>query len=370
MHYLYRITNKINGKVYIGQTINPGARRRQHKQKSSNPYLRSSIQKYGWDNFEFECISACISQESANESEEELIIQYDSRNPEKGYNIGSSDIYKKSDEWRKHLSEITKKRFEENPQYKEKLLDANKQYKEKLKENNEIHPGTFQKGHEVKSEWKKRMQLANLGRKQSQEEIEKRRKAVMNNTLTEKQVEEIRELYQNNPNITVKELSEKYQVNHNTIKKRLFDLKIRNNGQFKKGQKQSTEIINLQVQQRMKNTLSEEQVKQIRDLYQQDTAITIAKLSKMFNVDAETIRRRIDDLPIRNNGEFKKGVSVSPSTQFKKGQSSHNRRFNDEQEKQIFLQFKNGQSKHSLSREYKIDRTCITRIINKYSETK
>jgi group I intron endonuclease len=81
MHYLYKITNTINQKNYIGQSINVEKRWRGHKyQAINNPkqLISKAIKKYGADNFEFEVIATCKSYDDANYLKEELIKQYNS----------------------------------------------------------------------------------------------------------------------------------------------------------------------------------------------------------------------------------------------------------------------------------------------------
>lgn len=91
MHYLYRITNQLNGKVYIGQTNKPDYRWYQHrsyaKSKKPQQYIHHAIAKYGVENFVFEVIATCKTVQDADETESLLIIQYDSRNKEHGYNL-------------------------------------------------------------------------------------------------------------------------------------------------------------------------------------------------------------------------------------------------------------------------------------------
>lgn len=88
---IYRITNLINNKVYIGQTNNPSLRWSQHR--SNAKYARGTqiitraLTKYGCESFSFEIIAMSWSQECLDKLEEMLIIQYDSRNPSNGYNI-------------------------------------------------------------------------------------------------------------------------------------------------------------------------------------------------------------------------------------------------------------------------------------------
>ena len=79
---IYKHTNKINGKVYIGQTRqNPKYRWGQYGQKynEDNIKLYRAIQKYGWDNFDHEIIEDNIfTQEEADLREQYWINFYDS----------------------------------------------------------------------------------------------------------------------------------------------------------------------------------------------------------------------------------------------------------------------------------------------------
>ena len=91
MRYLYKITNTMNNKIYIGQTVNPSQRWWQHRNAASKNHpsmiIARAIKKYGNNAFDFEIIAQCQTLDDANFMEEHLIQQYDSRNPEKGYNI-------------------------------------------------------------------------------------------------------------------------------------------------------------------------------------------------------------------------------------------------------------------------------------------
>ena len=87
---IYIIKNKLNGKVYIGQTIqNPKDRWYKHCAKSNsskneaNMHIKRAILKYGKENFSFEVIETCL-KEQLNEREIYWINYYDSYN--KGYN--------------------------------------------------------------------------------------------------------------------------------------------------------------------------------------------------------------------------------------------------------------------------------------------
>jgi group I intron endonuclease len=92
MHYLYKIIDTLNNKVYIGQTIDVQKRWCAHKSYAKNPektgqYIHRAMAKHGIQNFVFEVIATCKTQEDTDEVESLLIIQYNSRNKEHGYNL-------------------------------------------------------------------------------------------------------------------------------------------------------------------------------------------------------------------------------------------------------------------------------------------
>lgn len=61
INYLYKITNLVNGKMYIGVTVTPRKREREHLQenkRNKNPLIKQAIAKYGVENLKFEVI--CI----------------------------------------------------------------------------------------------------------------------------------------------------------------------------------------------------------------------------------------------------------------------------------------------------------------------
>lgn len=83
---VYMHKNKINQKVYIGQTCQPPERRWKKGQGYKNcTHFYYAIQKYGWDNFEHIIIKQQLTLEQANKLEKALIKKYDAIN--NGYNI-------------------------------------------------------------------------------------------------------------------------------------------------------------------------------------------------------------------------------------------------------------------------------------------
>ena len=101
--YIYKITNLINGKIYIGQTIRTiECRWSQHKRcQGKRNHLYSAFDKYGIENFKIEEIShyTRVTKEKLiqilNKKEIYYIAKYNSTNPDIGYNFsigGNSNI--------------------------------------------------------------------------------------------------------------------------------------------------------------------------------------------------------------------------------------------------------------------------------------
>lgn len=139
MGYIYKITNRINGKVYIGQTNLPSIQDRfdSHVKKANchvNRYLYDAMNHYGVDNFSIEEIEHCEKDE-LDEREIFWIAHYQSNDKNFGYNMtsggGGGDTWtsnphkkdtsekirsanlgkKRSKEFSKHMSETRKGKY-------------------------------------------------------------------------------------------------------------------------------------------------------------------------------------------------------------------------------------------------------------------
>ena len=85
---IYKFTNKINGKIYIGQSIHIEKRFQEHCQQakhSPKTIFHTALQKYGIENFLFEIIELCEDSQ-LDDKEQYYINKYNSLTPN-GYNI-------------------------------------------------------------------------------------------------------------------------------------------------------------------------------------------------------------------------------------------------------------------------------------------
>ncbi len=89
IYYLYKITNTLNRKIYIGITSDPERRKRQHFNKTpvgTVSILKQAIVKYGSENFSFDVI--CVGEKDyILDLEVKAIKLYQTQNKEFGYNI-------------------------------------------------------------------------------------------------------------------------------------------------------------------------------------------------------------------------------------------------------------------------------------------
>lgn len=135
MKYVYVILNRENSKSYVGQSKFPIKRKAQHMnaaRRGVNSLFCRSIRKHCGDDvdvslfnekFEFRIIEEC-EDDLINEREQYWVSQFDSFNPENGYNMTSGGLQnaelseearkKISDYWRgkKQDSEHTRRRVE------------------------------------------------------------------------------------------------------------------------------------------------------------------------------------------------------------------------------------------------------------------
>ena len=143
---IYVHKNKINGKVYVGQTCQqPETRWQKGKGYKQCSYFYAAILKYGWDNFDHTILLTNLSKEEADLKEKEYISLYNSTDPNFGYNLqlggNNRDFIAEStkeklsistkkrwedEEWKEHFSKVMKDKWQEK-EYRDKVLEGRKQ---------------------------------------------------------------------------------------------------------------------------------------------------------------------------------------------------------------------------------------------------
>ena len=163
---IYKVTNKVNKKIYIGQTTRIlKCRMREHINDQRKYYFHNALRKYGIDNFKWEIIERCDSKRELDEMEFHYIKQYDTFNG--GYNLtfgGEGSVgYKHSEETLKKLSLSLKGKMssENNPFY-------GKNHSEKSKKLMSVASFTSNKhvnrGKKLSKEWRAKISKSNMGK--------------------------------------------------------------------------------------------------------------------------------------------------------------------------------------------------------------
>lgn len=121
---IYKFTNNINGKIYIGQTTRPKSRYKEHCTGKEDSLLTRAMLKYGIENFKYEVLET-IDKEQLNTREKYWINYYNSYKT--GYNqtTGGNQNIKFSQEARKKMSE-SKKGRQISEETRKKMSEAQK----------------------------------------------------------------------------------------------------------------------------------------------------------------------------------------------------------------------------------------------------
>ena len=113
---VYAHINKINNKIYIGITSQDPNDRWKNGKGYFSIHFRTSIEKYGWDNFEHVIIKRGISKDEACELEKGLIDLFQANNPKFGYNEAAGGMG--GGMLNKHHTEESKKKISEYGKHK------------------------------------------------------------------------------------------------------------------------------------------------------------------------------------------------------------------------------------------------------------
>ena len=180
--YVYTITNIVNNKVYVGQTIDIKKRKNAHFyklkiNKHENKHLQRSFNKYGRDNFIFKIIAVINNREQLDVLENFFVFYYGFPDENKSFNMIEGGGVKSGENhpfYGKHHSKETKRKLSEikkgkhhSKETKRKISEAKKG--KHLSEETKRKMSEAKKGKHLSEETKRKMSEAKKGKHVSKE---------------------------------------------------------------------------------------------------------------------------------------------------------------------------------------------------------
>jgi group I intron endonuclease len=173
---IYKVTNTVNSKIYIGQTRQNPASKRWYSHKwdalhgRTKTAFANALVLHGCENFTFEVICTCSNLEELNKKEQEYILLFSSLAPS-GYNLmKGGDNFEKSNETREKLSSSLKGRII-NEEWRKNISDGHRGLKKSEETKKKIRDAHL--GMSMSEETKEKLRQAHTGKKASAETIQK-----------------------------------------------------------------------------------------------------------------------------------------------------------------------------------------------------
>lgn len=172
--WIYKVTNLINGKIYIGQTHYDN-----EKYLGSGNKIKRAVLKYGFENFKREYIDTADTQDELDKKEIFWIKELNSQDPTIGYNIadGGWNCLTMNDEIKEKLSLTWRKKYEGgyinnrigttmSDEVKKRISEGNKG--KKISEENKRKLSEFHRGKKLSESTRKKLSESHKGKKLSE----------------------------------------------------------------------------------------------------------------------------------------------------------------------------------------------------------
>lgn len=172
--YIYKTTNKVNGKIYIGKSLTEN-----ESYLGSGKKFKEAFKEFGRDNFSKEILEGNIDDpDYLNEREKYWIEYYNSTDPEIGYNLqrggGKTCFGENHFMYGKHVSESVKTKISISNKTRPVAESTKRKQSESLKgrvfsESTRKKFSEWQRGRKISEETKKKLSIINTGKKHTEE---------------------------------------------------------------------------------------------------------------------------------------------------------------------------------------------------------
>ena len=171
-HKIYKYTNKINGKIYVGRTCQTLTQRAGHRgvKYKNCTYFWRAIQKYRWENFEGEILESNLTATEASQREIFWINTYNSNNRKIGYNLHDkeSNNYDWNVRRKMATSHLGKKQSKESIEKQRRNMPDrhgknNPMYGRKLSKERKTQISEMLRNRPVTEETREKLRIANIG---------------------------------------------------------------------------------------------------------------------------------------------------------------------------------------------------------------
>lgn len=173
---VYKFTNLLNNKIYIGESLELKIRISGHKTNKDNDYFHRALRKWGWDNFDVEILQEYpvpIDEATRQRVDAELLALetafidfFDSDNHQVGYNILKFGLNRTGIK----ASEESKKKMSENSTGSKNNFYGRKHTEESKRRMSKSHIGLLagenhpRFGKKVSNETKRKISTAKMGK--------------------------------------------------------------------------------------------------------------------------------------------------------------------------------------------------------------
>jgi len=160
---IYKIVNNINGKVYVGQTIQPLNKRISYHVWQNRLPIQKALNKYGIQSFTISIIDSADSKDVLDEKEKYWIKFLDCRAPN-GYNLtdGGEGLKNPTEKIRRKIGEASSRRIVSDVT-RERISKALTGHSVSQEQRTKI--GNLNRGKQLSAVTKKKISLKNRGRK-------------------------------------------------------------------------------------------------------------------------------------------------------------------------------------------------------------